>query len=80
MSNLRTCIGIALGKTVLMAKVVDTGEIVEIEVGTLDPFHRLDNGVTFQIDENDGIEYQYSKARRNDIREYHREEAACGCI
>jgi len=77
---MRSCEVIRITENEIVAKVLNVGNEVSIPLTTLDPFHRLVVGTTFNIDENDKVEYQYSLRRRNDIREHHLEEARNGDI
>ena len=65
----------------------DTMDVMEVRTGhistvSLDKFDTLmlSKNMIYMTNKNGDIPYIISKARREDIREYRREEAACGNI
>jgi len=65
----------------------DTMEVMEVKTGHLSTVSlngfdtlMLSKNMIYMTNENGDIPYSISRARREDIRDYHREEAACGNI
>ncbi|MEA1973162.1 MAG: hypothetical protein U9N34_07715 [Candidatus Cloacimonadota bacterium] len=74
-------------KMLILEMKEKTMKVMEVKTGilstvSLDKFDAsiLFKNHTYFTNENGDIPYSISKARREDIREYRREEAACGNI